>query len=162
MEVFDIYHSIDHAQGPSPLTQVDFFHTKHRAIKKAHAEVAARGLQPPKSVASSITDGAPFIHTPRKGKHAAIAGDSDASKMGAVSPAGNSSSNSRKENFRDMSAASSSSDTRKQRVVVHRDDEDKTPSSKRSHIKSGRANDGESLPAESNSTMLLGNTSSQP
>ncbi|ETI29020.1 hypothetical protein G647_01473 [Cladophialophora carrionii CBS 160.54] len=43
MEVFDIYSSIDHAQGPSPLTQVDFFHTKHRAIKKAHAEVAAKG-----------------------------------------------------------------------------------------------------------------------
>jgi hypothetical protein len=52
MEVFDVYYSLGQAQDPYPLTQVDFFHAKHRAIKKANAEAAVKGLPPPKTAVS--------------------------------------------------------------------------------------------------------------
>ncbi|EXJ65066.1 hypothetical protein A1O7_01406 [Cladophialophora yegresii CBS 114405] len=216
MKVSDIYYSLDQAQNPYPLTQVDFFHAKHRAVKKARADATAKGLPPPKSVASymdialvrnfghyddigkfpndpvardllrreameavkakrrrdaaskahdereepqkqksqhadtlhlrsqqqrisareetkrrvreafswqprTFTDRERAIHAPRKRKHADTADDGDANKMGAVSPASNSS----KENSQ---AAYPAPGARKQRVVVQSDDEDKTSS----------------------------------
>ncbi|KAJ9605032.1 hypothetical protein H2200_010421 [Cladophialophora chaetospira] len=54
MDSFDFFYIDSHRPDPHPLTKVDFFHAKHRALKEANAVAAARGLPPRKSAALYI------------------------------------------------------------------------------------------------------------
>lgn len=55
MDDFDFFYLDNHRPDPFPLTSVDFFHAKHRAIKEANAVAAAKGL-PPRETAARYID----------------------------------------------------------------------------------------------------------
>ena len=54
MDDFDFFYRDNKRPDPYPLTKVDFFRAKHRAIKQVNAAAAAKGLPPSKSVARYI------------------------------------------------------------------------------------------------------------
>lgn len=54
MDSFDIFYTKNYRPDPHPLTKVDFFHAKRRALKAANAIATAKGLPPRKSGALYI------------------------------------------------------------------------------------------------------------